>query len=143
MLEASGNIWDYEADAIVITTNGTTKKDGSAVMGRGVAEQAKESFPGIDRTLGELLEQYGLQVHLVWQNPNIVAFPVKRDWWEKASLGLIARSALELVELADVMNWTTVIMPRPGCGNGRLRWQDVSKVLSDILDDRFVVVHNG
>jgi hypothetical protein len=42
-----------------------------------------------------------------------------------------------------VMNWTTVIMPRPGCGNGRLRWQDVSKVLSDILDDRFVVVHNG
>lgn len=33
-----------------------------------------------------------------------------------------------------------LILPRPGCGNGRLRWEDVRKILEPILDDRFTVV---
>lgn len=33
-----------------------------------------------------------------------------------------------------------IYLVRPGCGNGRLRWQDVRHALSEILDDRFVIV---
>ena len=40
MNEVNGNLWDSNADIIVITTNGAVRKDGAAIMGRGVALQA-------------------------------------------------------------------------------------------------------
>jgi len=45
MKEVIGNIWNYynKGNWIVITTNGTIKKNGEAVMGRGVALEAKNS----------------------------------------------------------------------------------------------------
>jgi hypothetical protein len=73
---------------------------------------------------------------------RIVSFPVKHRWQDAADLELIKRSALELVELVDRNAWARKIkLPRPGCGNGRLRWSDVKPVLEPLLDDRFVVVH--
>ena len=34
-----------------------------------------------------------------------------------------------------------VYLPRPGCGNGRLKWEDVKKLLSPILkSDQFYIV---
>jgi hypothetical protein len=34
-----------------------------------------------------------------------------------------------------------IYLPRPGCGNGRLNWEDVKKILSPILkSDRFHIV---
>ena len=46
MKEVTGNIWDYPADIVCITTNGSTTRNGSAVMGKGIALQAKERYPG-------------------------------------------------------------------------------------------------
>jgi len=42
--EVDGNLWEIEADWRVITTNGFVKKDGRAVMGRGVARQALQRY---------------------------------------------------------------------------------------------------
>lgn len=45
-------------EAIGVTTNGCIKKDGTAVMGRGMALYADQRF-GLSETLGRYLAEYG------------------------------------------------------------------------------------
>lgn len=153
MIEQQIDLWScLDADAICITTNGYVKQSGYAVMGRGVAKQATERMPGIALDLGRAITRHGHRVIIVrsWEPPGtpagvaipIVAFPVKHHWCDAADPELIARSAGELNNLAGAMGWQKVVLPRPGCGNGRLSWDTVRPLLHD-LDDRFVVVTNG
>jgi hypothetical protein len=60
----------------------------------------------------------------------------------QTGLGLIERSARELLKLIEVKKIKEAIyLPRPGCGNGRLKWEDVKKNLSPILkSDQFHIV---
>lgn len=41
-----------DADLFLITTNSTLKKNGALLMGRGIARQARDLFPGLDLALG-------------------------------------------------------------------------------------------
>ena len=59
MLEEKGNLWELDGDARCITTNGTIKNDGRAVMGRGVALQAATLYPTLSLELGQFLNDYG------------------------------------------------------------------------------------
>lgn len=51
MKEVYGDIWEYHKQGywIVITTNGFVKKNGCAVMGRGVAKQAVTKYPSLPK----------------------------------------------------------------------------------------------
>ena len=149
MREEKGNLWTYpDADAICVTTNGQTKRNGDAVMGRGTALQAKQRFPGIEKTLGEQLRRSGNVPAILYSWPvahtnrrtALLSFPVKHLWAQPADPDLIVQSARLLVELADRREWKTVVLPRPGCGNGQLRWEDVGPMIAPLLDDRFVVL---
>jgi hypothetical protein len=146
MTEVYADIWsflgDHDCHALCITTNGTIKRDGRGVMGRGVARDALRRFPGIDRFLGEGIAKNGnvVQSLLMSPGPMLVAFPVKYHWVEPADLDLIACSAAQLVVLADVEKWRKVVLPRPGCGNGQRTWEVVRPAIERFLDDRFVVV---
>ena len=162
------NLWHIDkVDAIGITTNGFVKCNGCAVMGRGIALQAKQRYPGIDRRLGELLRQNGNHVQIVWEKPTIFSFPVKPasfkcrsldeivsharykyrigdvvpGFLSVARLDIIERSARELVELSDKMGWMRVALNFPGIGAGELKTDDVKKVVEPILDNRFVLLH--
>ena len=59
MKYAVGNIMQMidKVSAIVITTNGFTKSNGEAVMGRGIAEQFKNAYPELPRVLGSKIIQ--------------------------------------------------------------------------------------
>jgi hypothetical protein len=161
MLEVHGDFWSYgPVDARCITTNGHVTAAGNAVMGRGVARQAKDRYPGIHMVLGPMLRQYGHHVLEVlpavapgkgWGRPALLSYPVKPHitstcapstpcWRNNASLDLIIRSAYELVELTDARRWSRVLLPRPGCGAGGLDWDVVQWPLSVILDYRFHVI---
>jgi hypothetical protein len=158
MKEVKGNLWNYPADARVITTNGTIKKNGECVMGRGCALEATKccSSWNLKAHLGKLISEKGNHVHFLYDEGqqdmvSVYSFPVKHNWYEKADLALIERSAKELLAIADesypkdqgylVSDTTSVIvLPRPGCGNGGLKWEDVKPVLEPILDDRFHVI---
>jgi hypothetical protein len=60
---------------------------------------------------------------------------------QTASLGLIAQSAEQLAEFATLRYPNErILLPRPGCGNGGLAWEQVRPVLIDVLPDNVVVV---
>jgi hypothetical protein len=147
MREMTGDLWTVPADVRVVTTNGVVNAKGVAVMGRGCALEAKSRYPGIEYELGRLLNRGGNHVHLVrgktLVDAALVSFPVKHAWFEIADLKLISRSVDELIALVDQYSeWKLVVLPRPGCGNGKLDWSVVSPVVSR-LDDRFFVITNS
>jgi len=141
--EVKGNIWNYYNKGcwIVITTNGTVKNNGEAVMGRGVALQAKNRFPELPKILGDLLKKYGNQVYYI-TTIHIFTFPVKHNWYEKADLDLIEKSCRELGR-SNCPGIEPYYMVRPGCGNGGLDWKNVKPILEKYLDDRFTIVEIG
>lgn len=149
MIEVRGNLWDYPADVRCITTNGFVKKNGLAVMGRGCAFEATKRYGGIAKILGRQIKENGNHVAKIYGAAEaIYSFPVKHNWFEKADPTLIERSAHELVAAINgtptndpiAIAQLRIVLPRPGCGNGQLRWEDVQPVLAPILDDRFHVI---
>jgi hypothetical protein len=139
MFEIAGDIWDYTDSAvIVITTNGSLTPDGRAIFGRGVARQAALHYPSLAHKLGRLLKEKGN--HVLDLGDGIVTFPVEETPWSLPDPRLIARSAQELRQLADLSGWRQIIVPRPGCGGGGLAWEDVKPLLEPWFDERFVVI---
>lgn len=143
--------WTIPCDALCIPTNGSLVRLGPkggyrGVMGRGVAKQARDRDPGLDVSLGDHVRTQGHVVGVIRRGDVVhctwVSFPVKHRWQESADLDLIRTSARELMALIAAEAWTTVVLPRPGCGNGRLAWEFVRPALIDVLDDRVVVVTN-
>lgn len=129
--EQVGNMWDYAETlniALCVTTNGVVGKDGRAVMGAGIALEAKTRYPGIDEELGQHLRTHGnhvvaLQTAAQQGGPVIIAFPTKNDWRNDADVTLITQSCRELRVLIDSMGLKNVVLPRPGVGHGRLDWE--------------------
>lgn len=146
MLEETGDLWETPADAVCITTNAIVNRRGEAVMGRGCAKEATQKIPGISKVLATKLS-HGNDVWIL-AGPNrplqydryVVSFPVKEHWRQKAKLNLIRKSARELLVLSQAFDWERILLPRPGCGNGQLKWSEVKPAIADILDDRFVAI---
>ena len=126
MKEITGDIWDYHKKGhwIVITTNGTVRKDGACVMGRGIALQAKKRFWNLADWLGwSIIARgnhcaiYTLQIKMndKYIRSGLITFPVKHNWFEKADISLIEQSCLELVKLVEEEPLDIIYMVRPGC----------------------------
>jgi hypothetical protein len=137
MREMQADLWKVDADIRVITTNGTVKRNGKAVMGRGCAAEARKRYRGIAGRLGEYLTFNGNRPFRLYR--DLVTLPVKHNWWEKEDPDLIVQSVKYMV--AEVEYYDRVVMPRPGCGNGGLDWADVKPLIEPYLDDKFTVVH--
>ena len=140
----TGNMWTaYEnADLYLITTNSTLKKGTHAlVMGRGIARQARDRFPGLDAALGKQIlstcgnqGQYGLLVSPRWPKARLGAFQVKRHYSQPASLELIRHSTTALCTWCVEHPNTLVHLNFPGIGNGRLRREDVLPIIAQLPD---------
>lgn len=155
MHEAFGDIWAYavehDAQALCVLTN-MTVRNGRLVMGAGQAREAKLRFPELPTHWGGIYEYrrqaddsdvLAMHWHLRAQQPYIlVSFPTKRLPSDMADLELIRQSAQELVKLADELEWTRIVLPRPGCGLGGLKWEQVEPVLAETFDDRFTIMTN-
>ncbi len=140
MREVRGDLWEYHKAGywIGITTNGEVNSKGEAVMGRGIAEQAAQKVPGLKKSLGASLRIYGNML-ITFPDWRLYTFPVKHSWKEKADLMLIAKSCQELMYFLEGSEIQAAIS-RPGCGNGRLDWEVVRRVIEPILQDRVLIV---
>lgn len=144
--EAFGDIWAMDGDLLCVTTNLKVNSDGEAVMGGGIAREARELYPTIGKELGRairdgrrtvvfsgILDQWGM-------GRDLCAFPTKDHYKNPSTLELIEESAQALASLIEVRGYKNVLLPRPGCGLGGLTWDQVKPVLEKHLDDRVIIV---
>lgn len=155
MYEYTGDFWQYPADVYIITTNGAVKKDGKAVMGAGIARQARDKYSGMDLVLGSLIKSKGNKPFVLGsitkdipdEYAYLITLPVKHHWKQKADLKLIKNSLLLLedeikfVEANSGKFIETIVMVRPGCGNGGLEWSEVKPLCEKYLDNRYVIIN--
>lgn len=142
------DIWDFieEGWHIVVPTNGHVNSDGQAVMGMGIAYQCNKLIKGMSVALGKLIKRHGHHVFL-FDRQKVITFPTKHHWKEKANLELIKDSCLKLKSLMEMKPEIKVVMPKVGCGNGKLDWDHVAPIIQEILgekfsQDRFMIVDN-
>ena len=148
------SIWEFVDDgAIGIPTNGYITRNGSGVMGAGLALEAKEKYPGIAYDLGTLTRREGHIVGWLRDHPHqILSIPVKPSFIEIkcekdvdnilprvkhlykigscvpgyhciADKELIKTSIKQLIEFIEREQLTKVFIPALGCGNGGLSFQ--------------------
>jgi hypothetical protein len=155
---------------LAFTTNGFVKKNGEAVMGRGIAKEVATHFPRIPRCLGDSIKYHGNHVQILRSGgipTQFISFPVKpthrmcmpgkdeivehmRDkfsigdvvpgWACKAELGIILTSCRELMNLIVDCSLAKVVLNFPGIGAGELKYEDVKAILDHELDLRVTVV---
>lgn len=140
------DIWDFlnRGYCVVVTTNGYVNKTGEAVMGKGIAYQANKLFKGLAFALGKLLRDKGNHVYY-FERQKLVTFPTKNNWKDKSDIKLIEQSCRELVSLLKTFSQIKVAMPKPGCGNGKLNWEEVAPMIAHYFNsfgDRVIVVDN-
>jgi len=138
MKEVTDDIWKYwdAGEWVCVTTNGIIKNDGTAVMGKGIAKQAADKFPGLPKQLAWKLDRFGNHVY-AFLPYRIFTFPTKHDWRDPSKMELILRSCAELRQ----MSAGKVYLPRPGCSNGGLDWNEVRPLVHAALpEDWFVLV---
>lgn len=83
--EIKGDLFEQtQADAIVITTNGVVMPGFRAVMGAGVAKQAKLKWPGIDLILGYLVKMVGNRTHRLTYTESKLP-PILRLSWMRCT----------------------------------------------------------
>jgi len=154
-------LFDPDTDAICLTTNPHYSEDGVACMGGGCAGEAARRWNKVPKNLGTLLKNYKYNIPYIigatdsngeYLNPSselvskkqykclILSFPTIENLMAGSDLVLIKKSAKTMMSLADQLNLKKIILGRPGVGIGGLLWSDVKPVLSDILDDRFIIV---
>lgn len=134
--EINKNLWDFDSEVYyrVITTNGNIKMNGEAVMGKGIALQAAQRYPGLPSKLAIHLKIYG-NIPKIFAKYKIITFPTKDKWKEKSTYELISNSCDNLVFLCKYFNIKKIVMPMVGCSNGGLKWVDVKKIIYEKLDN--------
>ena len=131
------DIWDYvEQGFITIPTNPIINSRGAVVMGRGLALQIKEAYPEFPFIFAKFIKDRG-NVPGIFSN-NLITFPVKYHWKAQADLLLIEQSAKILGKLMRFIGHN-VYMPKVGCGNGQLDWEDVKPILEKYCPDVIIV----
>ncbi len=139
--EVDKNLWDFDSEQYyrVITTNGNIKKNGKAVMGKGITLQAVERYPELPKLLAKHIK-YGGNIVGVFKECKIITFPTKNNWREKSSYELIRKSCQDLFETCIFYGIDKIVIPMVGCSNGGLEWDKVRKIIYEELDDDYIKI---
>ncbi len=109
------------------------------VMGKGIALAFKKQYPVMFAEYKKMCDQgkFRLGESHIYQVPlmdrKIINFPTKDDWRRKSDIKALERGLQHLV--ANYKDWgvTSLAVPPLGCGNGGLKWSDVSPLIDKYL----------
>jgi hypothetical protein len=142
-----GNLWDAHSQGmfVVITTNTSCRKDGTAVMGGGIALAAARKFKGLDARYGQHLRTSPDPEKPVYlKKDKLILLPTKREVQYDAPLDLVEKNILWLKALSgNHPDWGIALVPL-GCGLGGLDWGTQVQPLVDehLSNGKFVVYKN-
>lgn len=129
-----GNVLDYmHCDYFLFTGNSYIKNNGALVMGRGLARSIRDRIPGIDLTIGNLIDHmstYGI----VFAN-ELGVFQVKHHFKDSASLKLVEYSTHMLRDFALKRPDKEIYMNFPAIGYGRLNIEHVMPIIECLPDN--------
>lgn len=128
VFEKQGNIFDCTLQALVCPVNTVF------TMGKGLALQFKNAYPGLDRVHKQACAAGVLQSQgfAVWNAPDghkIVLVPTKRHWRNPSRIEWIDRSLERMALHYDQHDITSMAIPAIGCGEGGLEWPQVRSVI--------------
>ncbi len=152
----TGDMWDRfgKVDLFCITVNGTFKADGSLVIGAGIAKQARDQIPSLEKIAGQHLRAcyelapYDFPLFYFIGNSKINGqsiglFQVKHHFNEPASFELIKRSTVQLFKYISNYPKITVCLNFPGIGHhGKLKRNEVLPII-ELLPDNVEVWEHG
>jgi len=131
-----GDMFATEAEALVNTVNTV------GVMGKGVALQAKRTFPDNYKAYAKACEGGELEVGKVFvfdratlENPRyIVNFPTKRHWRGRSKIEYVRTGLEDLARQIRDFDIRSIAVPPLGCGYGGLDWGDVRPLIEETAD---------
>lgn len=145
----SGDILGCEAEALVNPVNCV------GVMGRGIALQFKNAFPGNFKAYESACKREAVQPGrmFVFETGQltlprvIVNFPTKRHWRGKSRMADIEAGLVDLVKVIRAKQIHSIAIPPLGSGLGGLDWHEVrpriARAMEELTDVRVLVFEPG
>ena len=141
----NGDIWKLIENGgwAVVTTNTVLRSTGYATMGAGIAKDAVERFPNLEKQLGAHIRRFNDRIFI---SKPVICFPTKRDWRYGSRLEWIVQGCHELVDFARILKELghnePIYLPKLGCGLGGLNWERQVRPAIDVIleSDQFVLV---
>jgi O-acetyl-ADP-ribose deacetylase (regulator of RNase III) len=139
-----GDVLCANAECIVNTVNSI------GIMGKGVALRFKEKYPKECEAFNIYSKRFAVKGAPTLMKPKfikldtladpkyIMFFPTKIDWRNDSKLEYIERNLPYAFERLKSLKIASVAFPWPGCGNGNLRKEDVSKIF-----DKYIHMYDG
>lgn len=118
----NGNLFTSNAKVLVNTVNTV------GVMGKGIAADFKKYYPEMfaeynRRCLNNELDIGDLFLYKT-SNKWILNFPTKKHWRSPSKIEYIEAGLKKLVDQASKLQIIDIAMPKLGCGNGGLDWEN-------------------
>ena len=133
-----GNLLESHADALVNTVNTV------GVMGKGIALQFKEAFPGNYRAYRNACQNKAFHIGdvLIVEDSNlstgkkmIVNFPTKTHWKMPSDYSYIKQGLESLRREIETRHIQSIAIPPLGSHNGGLDWLVVKRMIEEALTD--------
>lgn len=130
VIYANGNIFDYNADAIVNPVNTV------GVMGKGLALEFKKRFPVNYKLYKEACNNGTMRIGKVYTTHKdasyidyIINFPTKQHWNNSSKIEWIEAGLKDLRREIEEKEIYKILIPALGCGLGGLEWGIVNKAM--------------
>lgn len=127
-----------ETYSICLPSNASYREDGTAILDDEVSKIFQKKYPDFSEELGDKLELYGNQL-FYFEHYNAFSFPIKNGWNEKPDLRIIEQSCKDLSNQAKYLYGFPILMPKPGCYPGGLRWEEVQPLLEYYIPDVLII----
>lgn len=133
-----GDIFSSKADAIGIPCNLV------GAMGKGVAKQYASLYPkaleDYRKSIKNKMLVAGNVVMQEYEGRKFILIPTKYHWREKSDINLIRKGLIYLKNNLTTFNIKSIALPKLGAGNGKLKWEEVEKVVKNIFSDSDIEV---